>query len=45
MVAYLGYRLDANLSGESMKIKSLSKINKKLQLLYTQNEFENPKLR
>ena len=45
MVEYLGYCLDANLSGESMPMKSLRKINTKLQFLYRQNEFLNPKLR
>ena len=45
MVEYLGCCLDANLSGESMAMKSLRKINTELQFLYTQNEFLNPKLR
>ena len=45
IVEYLGCYLDANLSGESMAMKSLKKINAKLQLLYRQNEFRNPKLR
>ena len=39
MVEYLGCCLDANLNGESMAIKSLRKINTKLQFLYRQNEF------
>ena len=45
MVEYLDCCLDANLSGESMKMKFLRKINTKLQFLYRQNEFLNPKLR
>ena len=45
MVEYLGCCLDANLSGESMAMKSPRKINTKLQFLYRQNEFLNPKLR
>ena len=44
IVEYLGCCLDANLSGESMAMKSLRKINTKLQFLYRQNEFLNPKL-
>ena len=31
--------LDANFSGESVAMKSLQKIDKKLQFLYKQNEF------
>ena len=45
MVEYLGCCLDANLSGESMAVKSVRKINTKLQFLYRQNEFLNSKLR
>ena len=45
MVEYLGCYLDPNLSGESMAMKSQRKINTKLQFLYRQNEFLNPKLR
>ena len=37
--------LDAKLSSKSMAMKSLRKINAKLQLLYGQNEFLNSKLR
>ena len=44
MVKYLSYCLGANLSGESMAMKSLRKINTKLQFFYRQNEFLNPKL-
>ena len=42
MVVYLSYRLDADVSGELMKRKSLKKINAKFQFLYRQNEFLNP---
>ena len=41
---YNGCYLDANLSGESTAMKSLKKTNGKLQFLYRQNEFLNPKL-
>ena len=44
IVEYLGCYLDANLSGESMTMKSIEKINAKLQFLYKQNEFLNPEL-
>ena len=44
MVEYLGC-IDANLSRESMAMKSLRKINTELQFLYRQKEFLNPKLR
>ena len=37
--------LDANLSGESMTVISLRKVNTKLQFLHRQNEFLDPKLR
>ena len=43
MVEYLGCCLDTNVSGESMAMNSLRKINTKLQFLYTENEFLNPK--
>ena len=43
MVEDLGCCLDA--SGESMAMKSLKKINTKLQFLFGQNEFLNLKLR
>ena len=43
MVKYLGRCLDTNLSGESMAMKSLSKIRTKSQFLYRQNELLNPK--
>ena len=45
MVEYLGCCLNNNLSGESMAMKSLTKINTKLHFLHRQNEFLNPKLR
>ena len=38
MVEYLGY-LDANLSGESVVMKSLREINTKLQFLYRRMSF------
>ena len=44
IVESLGCYLNVNLSGESMKMKSFKKINTKLQFLYKQNEFLNPKL-
>ena len=44
MVEYLGCCLDANLSGESIAMKSLRKITAKLHFLYKQNECLNPKL-
>ena len=43
MVEYPGCCLDANLSGESMAMKSLKKIDTKLQFLHNQNEVLNPK--
>ena len=45
MIEYLGCRLGPNLSRESMAMKSLRKFNTKLQFLYRQNEFLNPKSR
>ena len=44
VVEHLGCYLDANLSEESMAMASLKKVNTKLQFLYRQNEFLNPKL-
>ena len=44
IVGYLGYCLDAELSGESMEMKCLKQIKTKLQFLYRQNEFINQKL-
>ena len=43
-VEYLGCFLDAKFSGESMGMKSLRKINTKLQFISRKNEFLNPKL-
>ena len=40
----LGSYLVANLSGESMGMKTFKKINRKLQFLYRQNSLLNPKL-
>ena len=37
IIEYLGCYLDANLSGEFMAMKSLKKINAKLQFSYRQN--------
>ena len=45
VVEYLGCCLDANLSRKSMAMKSLRKINTKLQFLHRQHEFLNSKLR
>ena len=45
MVEYDCCCLDANLTGKSMAMKSLRKINTNLQFLDRQNEFLNPKLR
>ena len=45
IVEYLGCYLGANLSKESLKMKSLKKINTKLQFSHRKNEFLNPKLR
>ena len=44
IVKYLSCHLDTNLSGESLTMRSPQKINTKLQRLYRQNEFLNPKL-
>ena len=43
MAEYLLCRLDTNLSGEFMAMKSLTKMNTKLLFLDRQNEFLNPK--
>ena len=40
-----GCYMGAYVSGESMTMKALKKINAILQFLYRQNEFLNPKLR
>ena len=42
---YLGCYLDANLSGKSIAMKSLKKVNAKLHFLFRQNESLNPNLR
>ena len=44
VVECLGYYLDATLCEESMEMKSLKKIKRKLQFLHGQNEFLNPNL-
>ena len=45
MVEYFSYSLDAKLSGGSMAMKSLRKINTKLQFLCRQNGFLSSELR
>ena len=45
IVEYLGCYLEVSLGGEGLAIKSLKKISAKLQILYRQNEFLNPKSR
>ena len=45
ILEYLGCYLGANLSGESMAMKSVKSISVTLQFLYRQNEFPNLKLR
>ena len=45
IVEYLGCYLEVSLGGEGLAIKSLKKISAKLQFLYRQNEFLNPKCR
>ena len=44
-VSYLGCILDETLSGESMAIRVINKINTQLRLLYRQNTFFNIPLR
>ena len=44
-VNYLGCELDETLSGESMGLKILNKVNSKLKFLYRKNKFLNPSLR
>lgn len=44
-VTYLGCTLDETLSGESMALQVISKINKKLKFLYRKNDFLTPSLR
>ena len=41
IIEYLGCYLDTNFNAEFMAMKSLKKINAKLQFLYRQNEFLN----
>ena len=45
MVEHFGCCVDANLSGESMAMKSLRKTNSKLKLLYRQHEYLTLELR
>ena len=44
MIWYLSCFLDTNSSGVSMGMKSLRKMNAKLEFLSRKNEFLNPKL-
>ena len=44
-VEYLGTLLDDNMSGESMALKVLSKINQKIKFLYRQRKYLSPSLR
>jgi len=44
-VTYLGCILDETLSGESMALKVISKVNSRLRFLYRKNKFLTPSLR
>ena len=44
-VTYLGCLLDETMSGESMALKTIKKINQKLKFLYRKNQFLTPELR
>ena len=44
-VTYLGFILDESLSGESMALNVVSKINTRLKFLYRKNKFLSPQLR
>ena len=44
-VTYLGCLLDETLSGESMALKVINKINSRLRFLYRKNRFLSPRLR
>ena len=44
-VTYLGCLLDETLSGESMALKVINKINSRLRFLYRKNRFLSPPLR
>ena len=44
-VSYLGCILDNTLSGESMTLNVINKVNSKLRFLYRNNEFLTPQLR
>ena len=44
-VTYLGCLLDETMSGESMALKTIEKINQKLKFLYRKNRFLTPELR
>ena len=43
-VTYLGCLLDETISGESMALKTIQKINQKLKFLYRKNQFLTPEL-
>ena len=43
-VTYLGCLLDKRMSGESMALKTIKKINQKLKFLYRKNQFLTPEL-
>ena len=42
---YLSYFLDETMSGESMALKNIKKINQKLKFLYRKSQFLTPELR
>ena len=44
-MTYLGCLLDETLSGESMALKVINKINSRLRFLYRKNRFLSPRLR
>ena len=44
-VTYLGCLLDKRMSGESMALKTIKKMNQKLKFLYRKNQFLTPELR
>ena len=44
-VTYLGCLLDETMSGESMALKTIKKINQKIKDLYRKNRFLTPELR
>ena len=44
-VTYLGFALDKTMSGESITLKVINKINRKLKLICSKNRFLSPELR